>query len=182
MLDVAQRVEPGAADEEIVGPAEAQGHAAGVEGGRVVGVPGERFGGQRKRLADGAGKQPLLFRRWLHFRPPQEGVAAGDQLGFQGAGAEHHLEKHRLGEVVVAVRVARGGGDGLLKQRDGLRVFEVVEMIEALGNERVFILRQSQRRQQENRHAAASRRRIAQRACSRTASSSSEARRRSAGR
>ena len=128
---VAERVDPGAADDEIVVGAETVGHAEGVGGVAVPGLGGESFAGERHGLVDGVVEVGLVGGAGVHFGAAEEGIAAGDEFGLEGAGAEHFAVEDGFGEVVEEV-----WGIGVLpgeaaEDPDSLIEFEVIEVIEA---------------------------------------------------
>ena len=79
-----------------------------------------------------------VFRLGLHFGAAEEGIGAGDEFGFESAGAIEFAVEQGLGQVVVGLRIGGFGDDLFLKFGDGFVVFEAVEMLETFGRKRVL--------------------------------------------
>jgi hypothetical protein len=90
------------------------------------------------RAGDGLLELGLLGRRRFDAGAAFKGVVACDELAVENTGAEEHLEEDGLGEVVMTVRIIRGGGEGLAEVGDGLGVFEVEEVVEAAADKGVL--------------------------------------------
>ena len=147
---VAQRIAPGLLHHPVVIGAQTIGNAQGIKRAGVVGIGVEPRLRQRHGPPDFGQEAPLGFQVGIHLGTPQKGVRARNQLAFQGPVAVHLLEHQRLRQVIVKFRIVRGGRDGLLEIRHGLRVFQVVEVVEALLDQALFGRYLSRRGQGQN--------------------------------
>ncbi len=127
---IVQRLPPGFAHQKIPVAAQSVRHPECVERLRVIRIRFQARLRQAHRFSDFIEEALFNFRSRIDLGTPHEGVVPGDQLAFQSPHLKHLPKLDALREVVVHGDRVRIRGLSLFKLRDGLIVFQVVEVIE----------------------------------------------------
>ncbi len=128
---ITQRITPGFPHQKRIIRSPTECHTAGIERARVVGVPGQAGIGEIDGFLDFIGELLFHLGARVQLFLTQERIISRDQLGLERAIAVHFTIEQGLGDVVVG---AHGTGiltRGFFELREGLIVFEIVEVIEA---------------------------------------------------
>jgi hypothetical protein len=129
---VAEGVEMGFTDEEMVLGAVGVGDAEGIQGDGIVLAGLQALAAEGDGALDGLEEALFLVGRHVEFGAFEEGVVAGDEFGGHAAGEEEAAVEEAVGEMVPGFGVLRVPGGFALEQGEGAVVIEAIESVVSL--------------------------------------------------
>jgi hypothetical protein len=131
-VSVAEGIEMGFADEQVVLGAVSVGDTEGVQSPGIVLADLQALPAEVHGPLDGLDEAFLFVGRHIEFGAFEEGVVAGDEFGGHAAGEEEAAVEEAVGEMVPGFGVLRVPGGFALEQGEGAVVIEAIESVVSL--------------------------------------------------